>query len=124
MNSTKKSPNDENGEEDNYERRSVLDSTTIASQNDDDDSDFDELNNQEETLVKPEFEGLWDKKGKKYNSSDLYTKAHKYPTCFKTKAEKELYLKSLEKLKISAVREQVVAGRRFQVVSIIDWEIF
>jgi hypothetical protein len=104
-------------DENNYERRSVLDSTTIASQNEDEESDFDELNNQEENLVKPEFEGLWNKKGKKYDSNDLYTKSHKFPTCFKTKAEKELYLKSLDKLKISAIREQVVAGRKFKGVS-------
>lgn len=32
-------------EDDNYEARSIMDSTTIASRDDEEDSDFDELSN-------------------------------------------------------------------------------
>lgn len=99
--------------EDDYEQRSVYESTTIDGKDDEDESDFDELIRQDENMVKPEFEGLWNKKFKKYDASDLYKMQQKFPVCFKTKAEKELYLKSLDKLKASAIKEQVVAGRKF-----------
>ncbi len=101
--------------EDVYERRSMT--TTIASKDDDDESDFDELNDQDDCLVKPEFEGLWNVSTKKYDADDLYKKQVKFPACFQTKAEQDLYLKSLEQLKKSAVREQVVARRKFVGVS-------
>ena len=125
-------------EEDFNERRSIVDSTTIASKDDDDYSDFDELSlcsfkaiqilftkifwtslkdNDEEVLVKPEFEGLWNKKLKNYEANDFYKIQQKFPTCFKTKAEKELYAKTLEKLKQSAVRDQIVGGKKFLGVS-------
>ena len=42
-------------DDNNYERRSILDSTTIASQNEDEESDFDELNNQEEKQVSTKY---------------------------------------------------------------------
>ncbi len=58
--------------EDLYERRSMT--TTIASKDDEDDSDLDELNDQEDCLVKPEFEGLWNASTKKYDADDLYKK--------------------------------------------------
>lgn len=96
-----------------YERRSFCDSTTIASR-DDDDSDFDELANQEDVVYKPEFEGLWNKQVKKYDADDFYKMQQKFPGCFKSKSEKELFLKSLDKLKKSSVREQVAAGRKFK----------
>ena len=41
----------------------------------------------EEVLVKPEFEGLWNKKVEKYDANDLYKAQEKFPNCFKTKAE-------------------------------------
>lgn len=44
--------------------------------------------NQEEILNKPEFEGLWNKKLKSYDSQDLYNEKVKYPAAFKSKAEK------------------------------------
>ena len=117
------------------DQRSFCDSTTIASR-DDDDSDFDELANQEEVVFKPEFDGLWNKQFKKYDAQDFYKTQQKFPACFKSKSEKvnfifvlklililnfkfnilflkELFLKSLDKLKKSAVREQVAAGRKF-----------
>ena len=100
-------------EEENYEQRSILgDSTTIASK-DDEDSDQDELSiffrhlfyfhlfvllriefickkkdYQDDNLNKPEFEGLWNKKVKNYDSEDLYKENLKYPAAFKSKAEK------------------------------------
>jgi hypothetical protein len=43
---------------------------------------------QEECLVKPEFEGLWNKTIKKYDADDFYKTNVKFPPCFKTKAEK------------------------------------
>lgn len=110
-----KEPEDEM--EEIHERRSIIDSTTIASKDDDDDSDIDELNDQEDCLVKPEFEGLWDSKPKKYDANDFYKKQVKFPTCFKSKTEKDLYIKTLGQLKKSAVRDQVVAGRKFNGVS-------
>ncbi len=97
--------------------------------------------NPEELLVKPEFEGLWNKEMKAYDVNDLYKTQFKFPPSFKTKAErvglgylsvftpggllnlalskrfKELYLKSLDKLKKSAVREQVAAGKKFKGAS-------
>jgi hypothetical protein len=39
-------------------------------------------------LNKPEFDGLWNKKVKTYDSEDLYKESYKYPTAFKSKAEK------------------------------------
>ena len=39
-------------------------------------------------MVKPEFEGLWNKKLKHYEADNLYKIQQKFPTCFKTKAEK------------------------------------
>ena len=44
--------------------------------------------NQEEILNKPEFEGLWNKKLKSYDSQDLYNEKVKYPAAFKSKTEK------------------------------------
>ena len=73
--------------------------------------------NQDEVLVRPEFEGLWNKEFKKYDAEDLYKINQKFPTCFKSKTEKELYLKTLDKLKKSSVKEQVVAGRKFVGIS-------
>lgn len=43
---------------------------------------------QQEVLVKPEFEGLWNKELKAYNVNDLYKVNFKFPPTFKTKAEK------------------------------------
>lgn len=43
------------------------------------------LDNQEENLVKPEFEGLWNKK---VLLSDDHVNQYKFPTCYKSKAEK------------------------------------
>ena len=45
------------------------------------------LDKEEENLVKPEFEGLWNAKFTKYDADDLYNKKQKFPTCFKTKME-------------------------------------
>ena len=45
------------------------------------------LDKEEEVLVKPEFEGLWNTKFMKYDADDLYSKKQKFPTCFKTKME-------------------------------------
>ena len=50
-------------------------------------NEFRYLDKEEELMVKPEFEGLWDKKFKKYDADDLYNKKQKFPTCFKTKME-------------------------------------
>ena len=41
----------------------------------------------EEILVKPEFEGLWNKKAEKYDANDFYKAQEKFPNAFKTKAE-------------------------------------
>ena len=83
-----------------------MDSTTIASK-DDDESDYDELSKclkglliwiklilsrchadkEDENLVKPEFEGLWNAEFKNYDAEDLYNKKLKFPSCFKSKME-------------------------------------
>ena len=68
----------------------------------------------EDCVVKPDFEGLWEKKTQKYNSEDFYKNQYKFPEVFKSKAEKELFLKTLDKLKKSAIKDQVVAGRKFE----------
>lgn len=39
-------------------------------------------------LVKPEFEGLWNKKLKAYDVDDLYKTQFKFPPSFKSKAER------------------------------------
>ncbi len=78
-------------EDEHYERRSMMDSTTIASKDDEDDSDLDELIDQEDCLVKPEFEGLWNAKVKKYDAEDFYKRQVKFPTCFKTKTEQVMF---------------------------------
>lgn len=103
-------------EDDNIEQRSINDTTTIASRDDDDDSDQDELSmlntltfrfqikkeitnltdnkdNSDEILVKPEFEGLWNKQLKAYNAQDLYKTNFKFPTTVKTTAEKVSFFK-------------------------------
>jgi hypothetical protein len=46
------------------------------------------IDNQEENLNKPEFEGLWNKKFKNYDSEDLNKDNLKYPAAFRSKAEK------------------------------------
>ena len=46
------------------------------------------IDNQEEMLVKPEFEGLWNKKLKAYDVDDLYKTQFKFPPSFKSKAER------------------------------------
>lgn len=67
--------------------------------------------------MKPEYEGLWNKEFKKYDSGDLYKINQNFPPCYKTKTEKELYLRSLDKLKKSAVKDQIVAGKKFSGIS-------
>jgi hypothetical protein len=42
----------------------------------------------EENLMKAEFEGLWNQAVLKYSADDFYTTQEKYPSYFKTKAEK------------------------------------
>jgi hypothetical protein len=109
---------DENNQEemDRIERTSFFESTTVASK-DEDSSDFDELDEQEENLAKPEFEGLWNAKFEKYDANELNNKRKKFPTCFKTKMEQEIYLQTLDKLKNSKVKEQVVSGKKFKGVA-------
>jgi hypothetical protein len=101
---------------DNEDRKSFYDNTTVTSK--EEDSDIDELNEHEEILIEPEFEGLWDKKTTaKYDAETFYKHQKKFPPCYKTKAEKELYLKTLENLKKSSVKDQVAAGRKFVGIS-------
>ena len=47
---------------------------------------------QDDYLVKPEFEGLWNKKFQKYDADDFYKNQFKFPSCFKSKAEKVLII--------------------------------
>ena len=42
---------------------------------------------EDDTIVKPEFEGLWNAEFTKYEADNLYNKKQKFPTCFKTKME-------------------------------------
>jgi hypothetical protein len=94
-----------------------ISSTTVASKEPDEESDFDELDREEECLVKPEFEGLWNKQFVKYDAEELYSKKQKFPAYFKTKMEREIFTKTLDKLKQSAIKDQVVGGRKFTGVS-------
>lgn len=68
-------------------------------------------------LIKPEYEGLWNKEFEKYDSCDLYKINQTFSSCYKTKAEKELFIKSLEKLKENGIKDQVIAGKKFSGIS-------
>jgi hypothetical protein len=110
---------DNDDDHDQFETRSIcVSSTTMADSKElDEQSDFDELEREEECLVKPEFEGLWNKQFVKYDADELYSKKQKFPAYFKTKMEREIFTKTLDKLKQSAIKDQVVGGRKFTGVS-------
>ena len=46
------------------------------------------VDKEDDIIVKPEFEGLWNAEFTKYDADDQYNKKQKFPTCFKTKMEK------------------------------------
>ncbi|XP_077980899.1 cilia- and flagella-associated protein 74-like isoform X2 [Glandiceps talaboti] len=97
--------------------------TTVSSDDDDDFSPYgvtsrdekgeSDSEDRDETLAKPEFQGLWDKRHKAYkvpkDDDQKFTLSH-----YQSKMEREMMTEALEKHRSGAVKKQIAAGKEFK----------